>query len=172
MTPAGRTDTDPVEVGRLIVLRQLARGPRTRAQLAEACRRRGVPDDATENVLDRFTELGLVDDEAFAEAWVASRHSGRGLPRRALRHELRRRGVDTDTVEQALEQVDADDERAAAERLVRARLPSLGRHDRVTRARRLHGLLVRRGYSPGLAASVVQAALAEEASVPGVENHP
>lgn len=172
MSPAGAADADPVEVGRIIVLRQLTRGPRTRAQLAEACRRRGVPDDAAETVLDRFAEIGLVDDEAFADAWVASRHSGRGLPRRALRHELRRRGIDADTVEQALEQVDGDDERAAAERLVRARMPSLARYDRATRARRLHGLLLRRGYSPGLAASVVQAALAGSTSLDAGEEHP
>jgi len=152
---------DPVEVARLILLRQLTRGPRTRAQLAEACRKRDVPDSAAEQVLDRFTELGLVDDGAFARAWVQSRHGGRGLSRRALRHELKHRGVADETIESALEQIDNDDERDAAVALVRGRLPSLARYDQATQRRRLHGLLVRRGYSPGLAGAVVTQVIAE-----------
>lgn len=143
------------------MLRRLERGPRTRAQLAEACVRRGVPSWATEQVLDRFTELGLVDDEAFAAAWVDSRHAGRGLARRALRHELTSRGVDRDTVDEALQRVDADDERAAAAALVQARLPALARVDHATRVRRLQGLLGRRGYSAGLSMAVIAEVLAD-----------
>ena len=152
-------EPDPVDVVRRIVLAQLTRGPRTRAQLAETCRRRGAPESAVDAVLDRFTELGLVDDEAFARAWVDTRHAGRGLARRALRHELRHRGVDEQTAAQALEQVDDEAERRSAEALVRARIPGLARHDRATQRRRLHGLLVRRGYPPGMALAVVDAAL-------------
>ena len=112
-------------------------------------------------MLDRFNELGLVDDEAFASAWVESRHAGRGLARRALRHELTTRGVDRDTIDQALAQVDPESERAAARALVDARLPGLSRVDRATRVRRLQGLLGRRGYSAGLAMAVISEALDE-----------
>jgi regulatory protein len=127
----------------------------------DACRRRGVPDQAADEVLDRFADLGLVDDTSFAQAWVESRHSGRGLARRALTHELRRRGVDEQTVQDAVGVLDADDERAAAETLVRARLPGLARYDRTTVTRRLHGMLVRRGYSSGMALAVVRSVLDE-----------
>jgi regulatory protein len=153
---------DPAEVARLIVLRQLSRGPRTRSQLAQACAKRSVPDDATERVLDRFGELGLVDDAAFAQAWVQSRHAGRSLSRRALRHELRQRGVDDETIDAALGQIGDEDERAAAVELVRVRLRSLGRYDYATKSRRLQGLLARRGYPVGLAADVVRKALGEK----------
>ena len=87
---------DPVEVARLICLRQLEFAPRTRAQLAAVLSKRHVPDEAAEVVLDRFTEVGLVDDASYALAWVESRHRARGLARRALSVELRRRGVDGD----------------------------------------------------------------------------
>jgi regulatory protein len=157
----GEPEADPVEIARRIVLQQLSRSPRTRAQLQEACRRRGGPDTSTETVLDRFAELGLVDDDAFARAWVESRHAGRGLARRALTHELRTRGVPEDTVEAAVERVDEQAERTSAEALVRARLPGLQRHDRTTQMRRLHGLLVRRGYPPGMALAVVRSVLGE-----------
>src|SRR5690606_7567137 len=90
--------TDPEAAAREICLRLLSASPRTRAQLADALRRKDIPDDVAERVLGRFTDVGLIDDEAFAQAWVQSRHTGRGLARRALAQELRHRGVADDTV--------------------------------------------------------------------------
>src|SRR3954453_20725579 len=111
-------DAEPESVARAIALRLLVRQPRTRAELERAMARRGVPPDVAAAVLDRFTEVGLVDDEAFAQAWVDSRHRGRGLARRALSTELRRRGVDDAVVREAVDTVTDDDERAAAAALV------------------------------------------------------
>lgn len=159
--PEAGPDADPVEVARLIVLRRLEHGPRTRAQLEQACARRNVPEWAVRELLDRFTELGLVDDEAFARAWVRSRHVGRGLGRRALRHELLTRGVDRDIVDEAVAEVSLDDEDAAARALVAARLASMQRLDAVTKRRRLTALLARRGYPPGVAARVVTELLSD-----------
>src|SRR5690348_9385137 len=88
---------DPVEVARALCLRLLTVAPRTRAQLAAALARRGVPAEAADAVLGRLTDVGLVDDQAFAAAWVSSRHLGRGLGRRALSAELRVRGVAGET---------------------------------------------------------------------------
>src|SRR5829696_1186874 len=113
---------DPESVVRAICLRLLTGQPRTRAELAVALAKRGVPDDAAETVLGRFTEVGLIDDRAFAEAWVGSRHSGRGLARRALAAELGRRGVDKETVGQAVDLLDPETEKRTAHALVRRRL--------------------------------------------------
>jgi regulatory protein len=146
-------------VARLIILRKLTAAPRTRAQLADDLRRRAVPDDVATKVLDRFTEVGLVDDRAFADEWVRSRHSQRGLSRRALGHELRTKGVADELVAQALCEVGDDDERHAAEELVARRLPGLQRFDREVRIRRLVGMLARKGYPGGLAMQVVRDAV-------------
>jgi regulatory protein len=110
-------------------------------------------------VLDRFTEVGLIDDEAFASAWVTSRHNGRGLGRRALTAELRRRGVDDDTVRGAVASVSADDERVAASALVERRLRAMSGLTRDTQIRRLVGMLARKGFSQSLAMTVVLEAL-------------
>ncbi|MGY1671729.1 regulatory protein RecX, partial [Geodermatophilus sp. SYSU D00710] len=147
---------DPESVARAICLRALTGAARTRQQLADLLARRGIPEDAATAVLDRFGEVGLIDDAAFARAWVTSRQAGRGLARRALRAELRAKGVDGEEAEQALAEVDDDDERAAARRLVERRLPALRRVDRATATRRLIGMLARKGYSGGLAAAVVR----------------
>jgi len=161
---------DPESVARNLCLRALTGAPKTRQQLSDLLADRDVPDDAAETVLDRLTEVGLIDDEAFAEAWVSSRQAGRGLARRALKAELRAKGVDDDVAATAVEAVDDDDERETARRLVERKLPSMRRLDRATATRRLMGMLARKGYSGGLAAGVVREALdhdgADDAAVP------
>ncbi|MFI7109071.1 recombination regulator RecX [Nonomuraea sp. NPDC050227] len=153
---------DPESVARAICLRLLTMAPKTRAQLAEALRKRDVPDEAAGKVLDRFVELGLINDEAFAEAWVDSRHHGRGLAKRALAAELRHRGVDTETVKEAVERLDSDQEAETARRLVDRKLASTRSLDSQTRTRRLAGMLARKGYSSGLAYRVIREALEQE----------
>ena len=91
--------------------------PRTRAQLAQAMHRGGGPDEAAEAVLNRFTDAGLIDDAAFARAWVESRHHSRGLSKRSLSAELRRHGVDNDEIREAVDVLDPEQEVATARRL-------------------------------------------------------
>ena len=150
---------DPESAARGLCLRALTGAPKTRQQLAELLAKRGIPDEAAETVLDRLTEVGLIDDAAFARAWVSSRQAGRGLARRALSSELRAKGVDPEVAAEAVEAVDDDDERAAASRLVERRLRGMARLDRATATRRLIGMLARKGYAGGLAAAVVREAL-------------
>ncbi|MFF5211836.1 recombination regulator RecX [Streptosporangium sp. NPDC000396] len=159
---------DPQAVARAICLRLLTMAPRTRAQLAEALRKREVPEEAAEAVLERFSEVGLIDDKAFAAAWVSSRHTGRGLARGALASELRHRGVDEDTVKEAMDQLDPEQEVETARRLVARKLSSTRGLEPATRTRRLAGMLARKGYGPGLAFRVIREALeSEEEENPG-----
>jgi regulatory protein len=150
---------DPEAVARSLCLRALTGAPKTRQQLADLLTRRGVPEPAAVAVLDRFGEVGLIDDAAFARAWVSSRQAGRGLARRALKAELRVKGVDPEVAAEAVEMVDDDDERATARLLVERRLRGMSRLDRTTASRRLMGMLARKGYGGGLAAGVVREAL-------------
>lgn len=154
-------DADPAAIARAIVLRRLTAAPRSRAELASDLAKRGVPDDVATDVLDRFEELRLIDDVEFARMWVESRHRSKGIARPVLRQELRRKGVPDEAIEAALAQVTDDDERARARALVDRRLVALARHDPQTQARRLTSLLVRRGFSGGLASTVVRDALGE-----------
>jgi regulatory protein len=160
---------DPEQVARTILLRRLETAPRTRAQLATTLRERGVPDEVAGRVLDRFEEVGLVDDAVFARMWVESRQAGRGLSSAALRQELRRRGVAEALIDDALAAVDPQDELAAARAVVGRRLPSVRGLPRATQVRRLTGALARKGYGPGLAARVVREALDEDGCGEGPE---
>ncbi|MFI9788127.1 regulatory protein RecX [Kitasatospora sp. NPDC051984] len=158
---------DPAERARDICLRLLTGAAKSRKQLADALRRKEIPDEVAEQVLSRLEEVGLIDDAAFAEAWVESRHAVRGLSRRALAQELRTKGVTGETAEQALLQVDAEDESEAARALVARKLRSTAGLDREVRMRRLVGVLARRGYSEGLAYRVVREALDAEPAEEG-----
>jgi regulatory protein len=151
---------DPAQVARDICLQQLAVRPRTRAELATVLRKRGISDSVAAEVLDRYDEVGLIDDAAFARAWVTSRHHGKGLARRALAGELRKRGVDGETVGAALDEVDQETEAATARALVERKLRAMpsGAPDAVFR--RLVGMLARKGYPPGLAVGAVKDVLA------------
>ncbi len=128
-----------------------------------------MPDDAAEVVLDRFTEVGLIDDEAYAAAWVASRQRGRGLAPRALSAELRRKGVADVVVREAVAAVSRDDEVAAARVLVERRLPALRGLAPEVRTRRLVSMLARKGYSAGVAYAVVRDVAGAEELADGVD---
>ena len=147
------------EVAREICLRQLAARPRTRAELAKVLVRKEISAEVIAEVLDRYDEVGIIDDAAFARAWVSSRHQGRGLARRALANELRQRGVDAEVAGEALEAVDDESEAETARALVDRKLrTATGPPDAVFR--RLVGMLARKGYPAGIAFRAVKDALA------------
>jgi regulatory protein len=150
---------DPEEVARAICLRMLTGRSCTRAELATELRRRHVPDDAAAAVLERLDDVGLVDDRAFAAAWVERQRRTRGLSRRALATELRRKGVTDEEVAEAVGVVSDDDERARAAELVARKLGSVRTLERDKQVNRLVGMLARKGYGGSVAYAVVREAL-------------
>ncbi len=147
------------EVARDICLRQLAVRPRTRAELAKTLARKEISEEVIAEVLDRYDEVGIIDDAAFARMWVSTRHQGRGLARRALANELRQHGVESEVATEALETLDDEAEATTARALVDRKLRSArGTPDQVFR--RLVGMLARKGYPAGVAIQAVKDALA------------
>jgi regulatory protein len=161
---------DPEAVARLLCLRQLEARPRTRAELARYLARKGVDEEPARRVLDRFTEVGLIDDQAFAQSFAAARQSDQGLARRAIAMKLRQRGVDEEVVRSALGGIDSDTEYERAVALVRAKQRALSGLDPAVQARRLVGLLGRKGYPAGVAYRVVRQQL--PALVGGLDSDP
>jgi regulatory protein len=161
-SPTSTPGDDPEAQARLICLQLLTAAPRTRAQLAQAMSRRGVPADAADAVLSRFADAGLIDDAAFARAWVESRHHGRGLSRRSLSAELRRRGIESEEIREAVGTLDPEQEVATARRLVEQKLASTRGRPPEARARQAASLLARKGYSPGLTFRLIREAMEQE----------
>lgn len=149
-------EADPESVARKILLDQLTGRARSRSDLAAALKKRNVPPEIATRLLDRFEEVGLVDDAAFARDWIAQRQSGRGLAKRALAQELRRKGIDDEVARDALGEVDHDDEVEAARLLVRRKLRSVRDLPEEVAVRRLLGMLARKGHASGVAYRVIR----------------
>ena len=156
--PPPSTSDSREEQARALCLRLLTARARTRAELRAQLTKRGYPNDVSTKVLDRLANVGLVDDADFAEQWVRSRRVNAGKGKGALGAELRNKGVDNDVIATALAGIDAGAERERAEQLVRDKLrrERLNDGDDVKVARRLVGMLARRGYSQTMAFDVVR----------------
>ena len=129
---------------------------RTRVELRDALLRKGIREETADLVLGKFDRAGLIDDAAFAEVWVRSRHTHQGLGRRALALELRRKGVADEVAAEAIAAVDDEAEEDRARDLVRKKLRAMSGLDDTTRIRRLVAALARKGYAEGLAYRVVK----------------
>lgn len=154
-------EPDPVDWAREIVLRMLTSSPRTRAELAAGLRRKDCPEDVAQVVLDRLAAVGLVDDAAFAADFVRRQQEAKGLSGRALAQRLRAKGVDPQVTAEALDLVDPGLEEEQARRLVAKKLRSLHGVEPQVQARRLAGMLARRGYGSELSMRLIREALAE-----------
>lgn len=162
--PPSTSEVSREEQARNVCLRLLTVRARTRSELEGQLTKRGYPDDVSARVLDRLAQVNLIDDVDFAEQWVRSRRLNAGKGKRALAAELRTKGVDNDVITSVLADIDAGAERERAEQLVRDKLrrEKLGDDDDAKIARRLVGMLARRGYSQTMAFDVVKTELAAE----------
>ncbi|GAA4853410.1 recombination regulator RecX [Luteimicrobium xylanilyticum] len=158
--PASRDEQ--LEAARAVALRMLTGAPRTRRQISDGLRRRDYPDDVIDEIVERFTDVGLLDDAELAGMIARSQLAERSLSRRGIAAELRRRGIDDDDAQAALETIDDDAEDAALRELVRKRLARTAGLERDVRVRRVMGVLARKGYAPGPALAAISAELGAE----------
>ena len=151
--------TDPT-----LVLEAALRFLEARQRSAEEVRRRlllrGYRPDLVEGSIERLTELGMIDDAAFARAWVESRDRARPRGERALRQELARKGIDRALRDEALaerevDRPDADED--AARRLLERHASALARvSDPRARRQRAYALLARNGFDSEVCASLTR----------------
>lgn len=141
---------------RNIVLNQLNFMPRSRKELETALAKRHIEPDVAKSVLDRFEEIGMVDDAAYAELLIRSRCNTKRVSRSVLRQQLRQKGVDPEIIEEALLVVSDADELRMATELVERKARAMSRLEPEVRKRRLFGLLARKGYNTSIALRVIQ----------------
>lgn len=115
-------------------------------------------EKAIESALARLRELGYLDDEVFARYWAETRQAQRPRSRRLLASELRRRGIDKETAEQATEDVSDDD---AAYVAASGRLRALRGQEYRAFRERLGRFLTSRGFGYGVARQVIERCWAE-----------
>lgn len=147
---------DPLSVARTLALRRLDSAPRTRHELHSYLTSKGIPPEVCDVVLDRFTDVGLINDHTFADEWVRARFASRGGSRALLRRELQAKGIDPTIIENALAVITVDDEERRARELAETRIRRVSGQPADVARRRLASFLSRRGYSPSLAWAVAR----------------
>lgn len=146
------TPDEQVNAALRFVLRSTQNRPQTEAEIVRKLRQREYADETIDQTLSAAKQRGLIDDGAFAAAWVEDRGRQRGFGPVRLREELARRGVGEVDIDTALRQLDDRDDHRTAVELARARARQLpGNLSREALVRRLGGYLMRRGHPPGLA---------------------
>lgn len=131
---------------RNVLLFQLSKGAKSTKQLREILEKREIDRPIADAIIERFIEVGLIDDRAFAQTLVSSRSKFRGLSISAIRRELAQKGVDQQIIDEALVELTADSELAKAFELATRRIRQMSHLEPDVRQRRLAGYLGRKGY--------------------------
>jgi regulatory protein len=154
---------DAIEVAHEAALSFLSYRPRSIAEVRENLQKKEFSAETIESVIARLTETRLLDDEAFARYWVDNREQFGPRSARALRFELRRKGVSDDAIQVSLDGLDED---MAAYRAGKAQARRLSAAEELVFRKRLGDYLLRRGFSYGVIKQVVKT-LWEESSGSG-----
>jgi regulatory protein len=136
-------------------LRFLSFRPRSESETVRYLRRRGADSATLDALIERLRRAGLIDDDAFARFWIENRTAFSPRGARALRAELRAKGVAHDEIDAALENAPtADDELAYQAGLKRMRV--WARLDADVMRERAYGYLRRRGFDDETARAVTE----------------
>jgi len=149
-------EIEAADAAKQVLLRRLSNAPRTRKELAKDLKDKDISDDVANLALDRFEEVGLINDQALASNYVSSQHERKGLGKNALRQQLRAKGISDDVALEAVSQISDDQEFQAAFALACKKIRSLQRDDAKTQLRKIVGVLARKGYSSNLAFRVAK----------------
>jgi regulatory protein len=134
---------------------------RTEKELERRLLQKGYPEDVVAQVITQLENVDLINDERFAANWVASRVASRPMGRTRMTWELRRKGIASETVDEALSQVDADKEFEMALELAEQRLGGEKLKDPESK-RKLAGFLQRRGFYWDIVSRILDRLMPEE----------
>jgi len=154
-------EIEAADAAKQVLLRRLSHAPRTRKELAKDLKDKDISDEVANVALDRFEEVGLINDQALASNYVSSQHQRKGLGKNALRQQLRAKGVSDEVALEAISQITDDQEFQAAFALACKKIRSLQRDDAKTQLRKIVNVLARKGYSSNLAFRVAKEVIAD-----------
>ncbi len=137
--------------------------PRAEAEIRRNLRKHDTPEELIETVLERLRRNRLVDDEAFARAWVENRCEFRPRGRRALRSELRQKGLEDQVIAEALEELDEEN---LAYKAAKQKARAYRQLEWPEFRKKMLGFLSRRGFNYSIAAPAVERVWVEERESP------
>jgi len=149
-------EADPYSIANTIALNALVARAKSKGELLAHLKKRGVEDDVAQATIFRLQESGLINDEEFAKAWTQSRHTSKKLSKRIIAGELRTRGVDQSSIDQALDEIDDESEYRTAFSLGMKKYNTMSRLEPEVQIRRIQSLLQRKGFTFPTIARVIR----------------
>ena len=138
--------------------RFLAVRPRSAHEVRENLARKEIPPPVIEAALERLTAFGYIDDRAFADLWVRDRMTFKPTSPRALRYELRQKGISAEVSDAVLAELDAED---AAYRAAQAQARRFRGVQRREFQQKVSAFLQRRGFAYGVARAALRRLIEE-----------
>ena len=129
---------------------------KSKGELLAHLKKRGVEDDVANATIYKLTQNGLINDGEFAKAWVQSRHNAKKLSKRIIAGELRTRGVDQNSIDEALDEIDGESEYRTAFSLAMKKYSTISRLEPDVQIRRIQSLLQRKGFGFGVIGRVIR----------------
>ena len=148
-------DHDEQEVVYQKALRLLEHRPRAEEEIRRKLKGKGIPEEMIGTILERLRQNNLVNDDQFAQAWVENRSAFRPRSRRALQFEMRQKGVSQPAIEQALANLQIDEQDLAYQAALK-QSRKLSHLEKLDFRRKLSGFLARRGFGYETIAPVVE----------------
>jgi regulatory protein len=149
-------EADPYSIANTIALNALVARAKSKGELLAHLKKRGVEDDVAQATIFRLQESGLVNDSEFAKVWTQSRHTSKKLSKRIIAGELRTRGVDQSSIDEALDEIDDESEYRTAFSLGMKKYNTMSRLEPEVQIRRIQSLLQRKGFSFPTIARVIR----------------
>ena len=129
---------------------------KSKGELLAHLKKRGVEDDVANATIYKLAENGLINDAEFAKAWTQSRHNAKKLSKRIIAGELRTRGVDQNSIDEALDEIDDESEYRTAFSLAMKKYSTMSRMEPEVQIRRIQSLLQRKGFGFGVIGRVIR----------------
>ena len=154
--PEEESERDYAGAAMTIATNALSMRAKSRGELAAQLKRRGIPLDVANDVLDRLERSKLINDLDFARVWSRSRLSSKKISKRVLAQELRKKEVADDLIAIALDEISVDEEYEAALQLGERKARSLANYAEDVRERRITSALARKGYNYSIISRVLK----------------
>lgn len=128
----------------------------TKSGMEQRLTREGFSEEAVETAVEELIDSGHIRDRKYAENWVARRQKSNPRGKTLLKRELLDRGIDRETVEQVVAEVETENEAVLALQIAQKRMKRYRQLPTHVAKRRLHGFLARRGFEAEVVRQVLE----------------
>lgn len=149
-------EADPYSIAYTIALNALVARAKSKGELLAHLKKRGIEDEVANATIYRLQENGLINDSDFAKAWTQSRHTSKKISKRIIASELRTRGVDQQSIDEALDEIDDESEYRTAFSLAMRKYSTMSRLAPDVQIRRIQSLLQRKGFPFSIITRVIR----------------